>query len=112
VRLHAQGEAEMRVVVDPDLCGTTGQCVLTLPGTFRQRETDGVAETLVATVPQALHTAVRLAASQCPVEAIRVIDSNTGDDERARADHAPFPTKAKRHASKEQRNPGGNNGTV
>ncbi|WP_222376768.1 cytochrome P450 [Rhizobium leguminosarum] len=112
VRLHAQGEAGMRVVVDPDLCGTTGQCVLTLPGTFRQRETDGVAETLVATVPQALHTAVRLAASQCPVEAIRVIDSNTGDDERARADHAPFATKAKRHASKEQRNPGGNNGTV
>ncbi|TIL67518.1 MAG: ferredoxin, partial [Mesorhizobium sp.] len=23
----------MRVVVDQDLCGTTGQCALTLPGT-------------------------------------------------------------------------------
>ncbi|NWL44067.1 ferredoxin, partial [Bradyrhizobium elkanii] len=34
----------MRVVVDQDLCGTSGQCVLTLPGTFRQREPDGVAE--------------------------------------------------------------------
>ncbi|MDV4183493.1 ferredoxin [Rhizobium brockwellii] len=102
----------MRVVVNQDLCATTGQCVLTLPGAFRQREADGVAEVCVATVPQALHPAVRLAASQCPVAAIRVIDSNAGDDERAGADHAPFSAKAKRHAAKEQRNPGGHNGTV
>nr|WP_246726088.1 ferredoxin [Rhizobium laguerreae] len=80
----------MRVVVNQDLCATTGQCVLTLPGAFRQREADGVAEVCVATVPQALHAALRLAASQCPVAAIRVIDSNAGDDERAGADHAPF----------------------
>ncbi|WP_038937268.1 ferredoxin, partial [Bradyrhizobium japonicum] len=52
----------MRVMVDQDLCGTSGQCVLTLPGTFRQREPDGVAEVCVATVPHALHAAVRLAA--------------------------------------------------
>ncbi|MES0192806.1 ferredoxin [Mesorhizobium sp. LSJC264A00] len=76
----------MRVVVDQDLCGTTGQCVLTLPGTFRQREPDGVAEVCVATVPQALHAAVRLAANQCPVAAIRVIESDAGHDERASAD--------------------------
>ncbi|TWB48727.1 ferredoxin [Bradyrhizobium sacchari] len=76
----------MRVMVDQDLCGTSGQCVLTLPGTFRQRELDGVAEVCVATVPQALHAAVRLAASQCPVAAIRVIESD------AAMASAPAPT--------------------
>lgn len=100
----------MRVVVDQDLCATTGQCVLTLPGAFRQREPDGVAEVCVATVPQALHAAVRLAASQCPVAAIRVIESDV--DERASADPAPSPAEAERHAAKEQRNPGGHDGTV
>ncbi|MCP1758724.1 ferredoxin [Bradyrhizobium elkanii] len=85
----------MRVVVDQDLCGTSGQCVLTLPGTFRQREPDGVAEVCVATVPQALHAAVRLAASQCPVAAIRVIESDAGDGERAGADPAPSPAEGR-----------------
>ncbi|AEH90618.1 ferredoxin [Mesorhizobium australicum WSM2073] len=101
----------MRVVVDQDLCGTTGQCVLTLPGTFRQREPDGVAEVCAATVPQALLAAVRLAASQCPVAAIRVI-SDAGDDERASADAAPSPAEPERHAAKDQRNPEGHDGTV
>lgn len=95
----------MRVVIDQDLCGTTGQCVLTLPGIFRQREPDGVAEVCVAKVPQALHAAARLAASQCPVAAIRVIESDAG--ERASADPAPSPAQAERHAAKDQRNPGG-----
>ncbi|AVA23981.1 ferredoxin [Rhizobium sp. NXC24] len=102
----------MRVVVDQDLCGTTGQCALMLPVTFRQREPDGVAQVCVATVPQALHAAVRLAASQCPVAAIRVIESDAGDRERARADPAPFSAEAERHATKDQRNPGGHDGTV
>ncbi|SFJ93320.1 ferredoxin [Bradyrhizobium sp. Gha] len=90
----------MRVVVDQDLCGTTGQCVLTLPGTFRQRTPDGVAEVCGVTVPQALHAAVRLAANQCPVAAIRVIESEAGDDE------------AERHDEGDQRNPGRHDETV
>ncbi|MET4177412.1 ferredoxin [Bradyrhizobium sp. LA2.1] len=102
--------AEMRVVIDQDLCATSGQCVLTLPGNFRQREPDGVAEVCVATVPQAPHAAVRLAANQCPVAAIRVIESDVGDDERASADPAPSPAEAERHAAKDQRNPGGHDG--
>ncbi|WP_051357288.1 ferredoxin [Azorhizobium doebereinerae] len=81
----------MRVVVDRDLCGTTGQCVLILPGTFRQREPDGVAEVCVETVQQGLRAAVRLAASQCPVAAIQIIESDVGDDDRASADPAPLP---------------------
>ncbi|MFQ3458990.1 ferredoxin [Bradyrhizobium sp. UFLA01-814] len=102
----------MRVVVDQDLCGTTGQCVLTLPGAFRQRKPDGVAEVCVATIPQALHADVRLAASQCPVAAIRVIESDVGDEERASADPAPFPAEAERHAARGQRNPGRHDGTI
>ncbi|PBB14170.1 3Fe-4S ferredoxin [Mesorhizobium loti] len=102
----------MRVVVDQDLCGTTGQCALTLPGTFRQREPDGVAELCMATIPQALHAAVRLAASQCPVAAILVIEGDAGDEELASADPAPSPVEVERHAAKDQRNPGGHDGAV
>nr|WP_235884943.1 MULTISPECIES: ferredoxin [Bradyrhizobium] len=102
----------MCVVVDQDLCGTSGQCVLTLPGTFRQREPDGVAEVCGATVPQALHAAVRLAASQCPVAAIRVIESEAGDDERASTNSAPTPAEAQRLAARDQCNSGGHDGTV
>lgn len=102
----------MRVVVDQDLCRTFGQCALTLPSTFRQREPDGVAEVCVATVPQALYAAVRLAVSQCPVAAIRVIESDAGDDERASADPALSPAEAARPAAKDRRNPGGHDGTV
>ncbi|PDT49539.1 MULTISPECIES: ferredoxin [Sinorhizobium] len=102
----------MRVVVDQDLCGTTGQCALTLPVVFRQREPDGVAEVCVATVPEALHAAVRLAASQCPVAAVRVIESDAGDDDSASAEPVPPPAEAERHAAKEQRNAGGRDGTV
>ncbi|SFP21339.1 Ferredoxin [Bradyrhizobium sp. Ghvi] len=89
----------MRVVVDQDLCGTSGQCVLTLPGTFRQRTPDGVVEVCGGPIPQALHAAVRLAANQCPVAAIRVIESEAGDDD------------AERHATGHQRN-GRHDGTV
>ncbi|MGY4231596.1 cytochrome P450/ferredoxin [Bradyrhizobium sp. USDA 4449] len=111
VRLRAQ-RAQMCVVVDQDLCGTSGQCVLTLPSTFRQRKSDGVAEVCGATVPQALHTAVRLAARQCPVAAIRVIESAAGDGECASAGSAPSPAEAEPHAARDERNRGGHDGTV
>ncbi|MCC5074009.1 ferredoxin [Xanthomonas campestris] len=96
----------MRVVVDQALCATTGQCALTLPGVFRQREPDGVAEVCLSEVPPALHAAARLAASQCPVAAIRVIDA---DAARTRA--APASSQADSQAER-TRNPGGHDGTV
>ncbi|WP_105375022.1 ferredoxin [Neorhizobium huautlense] len=102
----------MRVVVDQELCATTGQCALTLPVAFRQREADGVAEVCVATVPQALHAAVRLAASQCPVAAIRVTESVADDGEPVRADPAPSSAEVGRHAAKDQHSQGGHDGTV
>ncbi len=111
VRLRARG-AEMCVVVDRDLCGTSGQCVLALPGTFRRRKSDGVAEVAGDRVPQTLHAAVRLAASQCPVAAIRVIESEVGDDEHVRIDNASSPAGGERHAARDERNTRGTDGTV
>ena len=95
----------MRVLVDQQLCGTTGQCMLTLPRIFRQREPDGIAEVCVAIVPESLHAAVRLAASQCPVAAIRLIEGDVGDD----ADHgdATAASSAAQPAATEQSIPGG-----
>ncbi|QDI02797.1 ferredoxin [Xanthomonas cerealis pv. cerealis] len=83
----------MRVLVDQHLCGTTGQCMLTLPRIFRQREPDGIAEVCVAIVPESLHAAVRLAASQCPVAAIRLIERDAVDDaDRGDATASEQPT--------------------
>lgn len=97
--------AEMRVVVDHALCATTGQCALTLPGVFRQREPDGVAEVSVAEVPPALHAAARLAASQCPVAAIRIIEAAA---DAARTSAGPASSQAECMP----RSPGGHDGTV
>ncbi|AXW86459.1 short-chain dehydrogenase [Lonsdalea britannica] len=68
----------MKVKVNPDLCGTTGQCVLTLPGMFWQRDKDGIAEAHSGDVPEALREKVLLAASQCPVAAIEILDDERG----------------------------------
>ncbi|RVL77104.1 ferredoxin, partial [Sinorhizobium meliloti] len=49
---------------------------------------------------------------QCPVAAIRVIESDASDGGRASAGSAPSPAEAERHAAKDQRNAGGHDGTV
>ncbi|CCM80359.1 MULTISPECIES: ferredoxin [Rhizobium] len=102
----------MRVVIDQELCGTTWQCVLTLPGIFRQREADGVAEVYVATVAKAQHAAVRLAASQCPVGAIRVIESDDCGGEPGNVGPLPSPAELGRHATRDEHKPGRHDGTV
>lgn len=53
--------------------------MLTLPGMFWQRDEDGIAEAHSGEVPEALREKVLLAASQCPVAAIQILD----DDETA-----------------------------
>ncbi|WP_349810782.1 ferredoxin [Xanthomonas dyei] len=101
--------ADMRVVVDQALCATTGQCALTLPDVFRQREPDGVAEVCVAEVPPALHAVARLAASQCPVAAIRIIEA---DADALRISALPLSSQAERSLASAPRNPGGHDGAV
>ncbi|KPL48136.1 3Fe-4S ferredoxin [Xanthomonas axonopodis] len=97
----------MRVVVDQALCATTGQCALTLPGVFRQREPDGVAEVCVAEIPPSLHAAARLAASQCPVAAIRIIEA-----EAAHTTAVPASSQAERSIASAPRSSGGHDGKV
>lgn len=61
----------MRVIVDEQRCCGAGRCVMTAPAVFDQRE-DGVVILLDAAPPEALHRAVREAASVCPGGAIRL----------------------------------------
>lgn len=61
----------MRVIVDVLKCCGAGQCVMTAPKVFDQRE-DGTVIPLDEAPPRELHAAVRAAASLCPGGAIRV----------------------------------------
>jgi ferredoxin len=64
----------MRVIVDPDACISSGQCVLTEPAVFDQTD-DGIVVLLDQCPPAELHDAVREAESLCPALAITVTDS-------------------------------------
>lgn len=60
----------MRVTLDQDKCVASGQCVLTAPDVFDQREEDGVAVLLDANPSGERRADVRQAASLCPALAI------------------------------------------
>ena len=63
----------MRVIVDPDACVASGQCVVSADAVFDQRE-DGTVLLLDASPPAELHDDVRSAAALCPAQAIIVIE--------------------------------------
>ena len=63
----------MRVELDLDRCCGTGQCALTAPAVFEQSEDTGLAVLRVAVVPPEHSAAVREAADNCTVQAIRTI---------------------------------------
>jgi ferredoxin len=62
----------MKVEVDQDSCVGSGQCLLTAPEVFDQRDSDAIVELLDAEPPEGEHRAVRHAASGCPAAAITV----------------------------------------
>ncbi|MBX6382351.1 MAG: ferredoxin [Microbispora sp.] len=62
----------MKVIVDEAKCCGAGQCVLTAPEVFDQREEDGVVVLLQPAPAEDLHAAVREAAAMCPGAAIRL----------------------------------------
>jgi len=63
----------VRVVLDEPKCVAAGQCAMTAPEVFDQRDEDGVAVVLDETPPAGLHEDVREAAAVCPAAAIRLV---------------------------------------
>lgn len=60
----------MKIEIDQDTCVSAGQCVLSAPEVFDQRDDDGAVALLDATPPEAQHKAVHEAAQLCPTLAI------------------------------------------
>ncbi|WP_326791720.1 ferredoxin [Streptomyces sp. NBC_00841] len=62
----------MKVIVDQNKCVASGQCVLSAPEVFDQREEDGIVVLLAETPPEQLADDVRQAVALCPAQAIWV----------------------------------------
>ncbi|MFC0628463.1 ferredoxin [Kribbella deserti] len=63
----------MDLTIDQDVCVGAGQCVMTAPEVFDQRDLDGVA--FVLNEPDAgQYDAIREAAMLCPSQAIQLRD--------------------------------------
>ncbi len=62
----------MKVFIDQDKCVASGQCVLTAPDVFDQRDEDGIVVLLTDNPPADRADDVRQAAAVCPALAIRV----------------------------------------
>lgn len=62
----------MKVIVDQNKCVASGQCVLSAPEVFDQREEDGIVVLRADTPPQGLEDEVRQAVALCPAQAIWV----------------------------------------
>lgn len=60
----------MKVIADQSKCVAAGQCVLTAPEVFDQREEDGIVVLLTENPPEHLTDDVRQAVSLCPAQAI------------------------------------------
>jgi ferredoxin len=69
----------MKVIVDQNKCVASGQCVLTAPEVFDQREEDGIVVLLAENPPEGLADDVRQAVALCPAQAIWVEEQ--GDEQ-------------------------------
>ncbi|MEU5304305.1 ferredoxin [Streptomyces noursei] len=67
----------MKVIVDQNKCVASGQCVLTAPEVFDQREEDGIVVLLAENPPEGLVDDVRQAVALCPAQAIWLEEQET-----------------------------------
>ncbi|HKT00753.1 MAG TPA: ferredoxin [Rugosimonospora sp.] len=65
----------MKVSIDGDRCVSSGQCALTAPEIFSQRESDGVGIVLNNQPAPEHHALVRHSELNCPAAAIHVQDT-------------------------------------
>ncbi|ABL03060.1 ferredoxin [Mycobacterium ulcerans] len=62
----------MKVIVDENICASSGNCVMNAPEIFDQRDEDGVVVLLNANPPAELAEGARRAAASCPAMAIKI----------------------------------------
>ncbi|GIF00534.1 ferredoxin [Paractinoplanes rishiriensis] len=62
----------MKITVDEDRCCGAGQCVMTAPDVFDQRDEDGIVVLLDPSPPDDRLVVVRNAEAMCPAAAITV----------------------------------------
>lgn len=72
--IRTQGQPALAITVDETRCCGSGNCVLTAPGVFDQREADGVVTVLDPVPSPEQHDRVRTAADRCPTSAIGVTE--------------------------------------
>ncbi|WP_030440499.1 ferredoxin [Actinoplanes subtropicus] len=65
----------MRVTIDTEKCVSSGQCALTAPEVFSQRESDGVGVVLDEEPAPEHHDLVRQSEMYCPAAAIQLQDT-------------------------------------
>lgn len=66
---------KLKVYINQDVCVGSGQCVLTAPDVFDQREADGIVTLLTDEPHDSLNEEVRKAEHLCPALAIKVEES-------------------------------------
>jgi ferredoxin len=81
----------MRVQVDTSECVGSGQCVMTAPAVFDQREEDGIVALLTDRPPAGDQEDVRHAAGMCPARAITVTEDADADAAATAATAAEKP---------------------
>ena len=64
----------MKLTVDQKKCVASGQCVLSAPGVFDQRDEDAIVVLLQPSPPEGLSEEIKQAAALCPALAITVED--------------------------------------
>ncbi|GAB3551355.1 ferredoxin [Actinopolyspora lacussalsi] len=66
----------MKIEIDEEKCIGAGQCVMSSPETFDQRDEDGVAFLLEESPAPERRARVREAATLCPAAAITVVEDH------------------------------------